>query len=275
MSLPKEHVAAMYADYQRGMSLAALGRRYGKDRRSIAEVFSRRGYPLRPGTNPNAVRAGKGQFAPFTPLSPAEIDVLVDQAKKVRVPEPLKLEWRHWTMKRRGKFIARLRAKLNLPTERPGAPFSANVEPFDYTTPRAWELVAKMNAGRNSRDARIKLDISSQGVIWKERLWFWSHKVGYQSGPWTPQGGRPALHRVIWEDYHGHPLPKSCVVRFADGNPNNFEPENLQLQTRDDICRQNQAAALTRRSRELTSVLLNSNQGKENGHALTIAALRQ
>lgn len=39
-------------------------------------------------------------------------------------------------------------------------------------------------------------------------------------------------HALIWEKHHGKPVPKGSIVRFADGNQRNFNPENLVLVTR-------------------------------------------
>lgn len=45
-------------------------------------------------------------------------------------------------------------------------------------------------------------------------------------------------HRLIWESVHG-PLPKGTVVIFLDGDRLNFEPDNLQLITRQELLRLN------------------------------------
>lgn len=39
-------------------------------------------------------------------------------------------------------------------------------------------------------------------------------------------------HALIWEKHHGKPVPKGSIIRFADGNQRNFNPENLVLVTR-------------------------------------------
>lgn len=188
------------------------------------------------------------------------------------MPAELKLEWRTWSLERRGWFITKLRAKLARLGDRRDLPFSSNVELFDYASPRAHEIAQRVNAGTDSRSARVKIDICSQGVIWRDRLWFWSHKVGYQSGPWTPENGRPVLHKAIWEETHGRKVPRHHVIRFIDGNPNNLAPENLHLATRNDIARENQAAALLRKSRERTAILLNRHQ-TGNRHDLSDSLL--
>ena len=265
----------MYLDYRKGMSFAELARRYGKARASIREVFRRRGLEVAPPKHSPAARLENGSFAPAISLSRAQIDELVENATSLAVPVELKLEWRKWSMLRRAQFIKRLREKLKSPKERPNTPFSKGVQPFDYTTPRAQEICRRMNAGRDSRSALIKLNISSQGVIWNGQLWFWSHKVGYQAGPWTAEEGRPCLHRVIWERHHKRNIPKDGVISFRDGNRNNFHSSNLVVQTRNDLCRMNQAAALQKRSRELTGILLTRTQENNHETTHTIQSLRR
>lgn len=39
-------------------------------------------------------------------------------------------------------------------------------------------------------------------------------------------------HAIVWEKHHGKPIPKNCVLKFADGNKQNFSPSNLVLLTR-------------------------------------------
>lgn len=53
--------------------------------------------------------------------------------------------------------------------------------------------------------------------------------------PWT-HNWRP-VHHVVWEEHHDRPLPDGHVLRFRDGDANNFDPGNLELITR----RQNMA----------------------------------
>lgn len=185
-------------------------------------------------------------------------------ATRVRVPPALKVEWRQWSLARRGEFIARIRAKLASPKDRPAFPFSANVEPFDYASEKAHAIAAQMNAGCDSRSARMKIKVCSQGVIWRGKLWFWVHDNGYCQGPYTREHGRPVLHHVIWKETHASTVPPSHVIRFADGNPNNHAPENLVLAHRNDLARENQAAALARKSRETTALLLDLAQNKQN-----------
>ena len=268
-------VQQMYADYQQPMSLAAVGRKYGIDRRSVRENFERRGLTVRPSPCVETRHRDNGRWTPYVPFTDEQLEELIARTDRLHVPIELKLEWRKWSLERRGWFISRLREKLKLTTERPALPFSNNVEPFDYATPCAHDLVRRTNEGTDSRGARIKLDICSQGVIWSGRLWFWSHKVGYQSGPWTPEHGRPSLHKTIWEEKHGRNLPPGHVIRFADGNPNNLNPDNLVLATRNEVCRANQAEALMKKSRATTALLLDRAQRENpNEYTDTLTKLR-
>jgi hypothetical protein len=272
-SLAPELVAQMYAEYQTGISMAALAQRFGKHRRSLCQIFARRGLKLRPCKRLNEHRSSTGQFQPAKPLTQKQVTGLIKRATKLAVPFPLKLQWRKWSLERRGQFIARLRAKLNSPKDRPQTPLSKGMAAFDYATPRAHEIAATMNEGLDSRSAAIKINICSQGIIWRNFLWFWSDKVGYVSGPWTPNGGRPCLHHVIWEEHNGRNVPSGHVLIFADGNKNNFAPANLKLVSRDLICRQNQAAALFRKSRQFTSILLDRAQRSDRRGRRTISIM--
>lgn len=276
VAVPDEAVHQMHREYiDENLSMAELARRYNRSRRSISELFHRRGLPTRFDRRASAAHLPNGCFAPYTPLTSDQIDNLIAQSTRIVVPPQLKLEWRHWSMDRRGDFITRIRTKLNSPNDRPTTPFSDNVEPFDYTSPRALQIAKELNAGTNSQTARIKINPSSQGVIWNNRLWFWSHKVGYVSGPWTPEHGRPALHQTIWRSHHNRDIPPRHVISFADGNPNNLAPENLTLRTRDQLCRSNQAASLLRKSREQTSLILKLTTNPKNDSSRTLSSLRQ
>ena len=265
MTIPAETVALMHAEYSTGVSLCEVARRHGKDRKSLREIFTRRGLPVRT-TRVFKHRYANGQIMPAKPLTERQIDALIVKATKLRVPDALAREWRKWPLEKRGSFIARLRTRLRSPRDRPSAPFSANVTPFDYATPAARAIVAAANAGKNSRKAGIKIDACSQGVIYKGRLWFWGHKIGYQLGLWTPGLGRPALHHVIWEEAHGRAVPAGHCVIHRDGNPNNLAPENLALISRDENCRRNHVAGLLRKSRERTRLLLALSRKKKGTH---------
>lgn len=261
--IPEVVVVKMYIDYLAGISFTALGPRYGYDRGTVSSAFRVRGWNVRPGTNPDPERLPNGCYAPAKPLTQRQVDALIESATKIRIPDALRLEWRTWPLARRADFIARIRARLQPERDRPNLPFSQNVEPFDYGTQRAHEIMAELNRGLGSRQFRMKIDLCSQGVICRGSLWFWTHKTGYEKGPWNPERGRPLLNHVIWKEAHGCKVPKGHVLSFIDGNPNNLVPENMRLRTRNDVARQNQAAALSKKSRELTKLLLTRTQRKK------------
>lgn len=261
-------VQQMHAEYLAGASLAELGRRSGRSHSSVRELFVVRGLPVRP-CAPTPFDPITGRKLAAIPLTETQIEALIGKALKIAVPLELKLEWRKWPLTRRADFIARLRARLHSPDDAPLGPYSSNVEPFDYGSPRAWEILTEANRGLSSRFWKVKFDVKSQGVIFRDRLWFWSRKTGYQSGPWTPEHGRPVLHHLLWEEENGRPVPPASVIRFADGNPNNFTPSNLILVTRNALARENQASALFRKSRAMTALLLQRNQEKTTGHENT------
>jgi hypothetical protein len=269
-------IRAMHADYERLATFAAVGRLYDRHPETVRRLFQRRGMPLRPSVNRHTERKADGTYKAFEPIREREIQGMIDRATKLKIPDDLRLEWREWPMARRRRFIARLRAKLDSPRDRLRLPFSKNVKPFEYGTPEAHAIADAANAGTDSRGGAAKLRLCSQGVIWGGQLWFWRANTGYQQGDWTPGLGRPVLHRVIYDLRHGKNASRGKVVICKDGNPNNLDPANLGLVTKNDICRQNQAVSLLKKSREMTAVLLARNQekGNKNGLYNTVKILR-
>lgn len=242
--LPKEIIQAIHADYLALKSFDKTGERWNRSATSIRGVLIAHKLiaadPLKSARVKSRPKQANGCFAPLTPATPEEIDAIIVGMTRLRIPDAIRQEWRKWSFEKRGEFIDRVRKKLNSPLDRPTKPFSSNVEPFDYASPKAQEMVNKMNAGLSSQKAVIKIDLCSQGVIYKDRLFFWSPKgVGYvSSGPWTPNGGRPLLHHIIWEESNG-PVPKKHTVIFKDGNRNNFDPANLTLRSMADCAMMN------------------------------------
>ena len=187
---------------------------------------------------------------------------MVESAIDFHVPDALKFTWRKWTLAQRADFLARLRARISpgvAQANRPTTPYSSNVEPFDYGSEHAHAIMRAANVGRNSRTKALQIRLNSEGVIFEGSLWFWTYKTGYAKGP-LRQGTLHLLHHRIWSLAHGRPVPPGHVLRFIDGNPNNLVADNLILLTRDQVARENQAAALSKKSRELTALLLNRSQ---------------
>jgi len=272
--IPKETVDAMYADYQSGMSLVAVAHKYGgRSNKTLHDIFKRRGLALRV-HHVNPIDPETGCFAPAKPLTEVELSTLIDSMTKIAVPPRLQQEWRKWSLEKRASFLARVRARIKSPDDRPITPFSSNVEPWDYTTPRAHAICKKENAGRNSRSAPSKLKVVSQGVIWRDRLFFWCRKIGYSVGPWRFGSGRPTLHHLIWEEENGRKIPPQHTVIFLDGNHNNFDPANLRLRSRSDCAQQNKSRFLLKHSREITKLLLTKSQTKNHEHIDNLKALK-
>jgi hypothetical protein len=260
--LTREFVEAVHRDYVAGMTLAAAGRKYGHDRRTLRDCFARFGLKIRP-LHYEIIRGRHGQIAPVKPKTDREINELVAKAPRMAVPGPLRVEWRHWSMSRRMWLIGKLRNRF--PSTRPKGAYSSNVVPFDYGTPAPREIMESMNEGTNSRTKRCQLRPISEGVIFEGRLWFWvsQHKNrgnmqgdGYFIGTWKPGRGRPCLHHELWERTHGRKVPEGYTVVHADGNKNNLEPSNLVLRSRADCARQNIVIWRMKRSREQTAALL-------------------
>lgn len=242
--IAKETIEAMWADYSGGISLNAVGRKHGRDRRTVRELFERRGLKVRPLTYTVKLLAN-GQFAPAPAATAAELEGMIAKATRVQVPLELAREWRLWKLNRRMWFIGRLRNRF--PSMRPKGPFSTNLTPFDYGTPAAREIVKRMNIGRNSRNKLATLKPCSEGVIFEGKLYFWvkqrpfrnGYGDGYFEGNWKPGRGRRALHRIIWEKLNGRKVPEGFTVIHKDGNKNNLHPGNLGLRSREDCAAQN------------------------------------
>jgi hypothetical protein len=280
---PRSHAVAdtaleaMHAAWMAGDSLQSIERRHGRPAESLRIMFAARGWSLKPPANRYQIRRANGCFLPADEPTQAEIDAAVASAPKFMIPPALARAWKHWNGAKRGSVIVALRDRFDDPRDQPKTPFSRNLIPFDYTTPAAWKIVRAANAGLSSRQWRCHLKITSQGVIWDHRLWFWSRRTAcYQEGiPWTPEHGRPVLSRAVWEAAFKAPVPAGCVVRCKDGNPNNLAPSNLYVCTRNELVRANQAAALNKRSRAIVSNLLSStNQPTNQPHVIRSISLQ-
>ncbi len=149
---------------------------------------------------------------------------MIDSLTRLMIPHALAREWRQWTMDRRAFFLQQVRQKF--PSDRPATPVVDQRRGILSITrrPRAWEIVERDNIGLNSQLCPDKLKLSSEGVIYNDKLWYWCGAKcgGYFAGPYKPGVGRPSLHHVIWEETHGRKVPAACTVIFLDGNPNNF-----------------------------------------------------
>jgi len=260
-------IQLMHAEYMSGMTLNEVARRHQRGGRALRDLFSSRGLFIRNSAGIRAKGSG-GRFEGLSPKSEAEVDEIISGATRLIIPPELKHDWSKWPMARRGEFIARLRDAIPDPKARPELPFSANVVPFDYTTEAAWEIIRRRNSGLCSWYWETKLNIMSQGVIWDGRLWFWARRIGcYVEGiKWSPQRTRNTLSREIWQASNG-PIPPQGVIRERDGNPNNLDPANLVLSDKNEVMRENQARHHTKKSRELTTILLNRHQTTDShGH---------
>jgi len=240
----KAQVTAMYADYQAGMSLSKVGRKYRNiTGGTVREIFMKRGLVVRGMINRWEKHRANGCFEAMPPKTEKEITAMIAALTRLAVPAALKLDWRKWPMTRRAEFIRRARKHLAKNHGRefaPTTPHSSNVQPFDYTTPEARAIAERDNAGKNSQQCPTKLKPVSQGMIYKGVLYYWSAGTGYQScmGPYDPAVGRPQLHRFIYEEHFG-PIPAGMTVIQKDGNKNNFSPRNIGLRSMADCARMN------------------------------------
>jgi hypothetical protein len=95
---------------------------------------------------------------------------------------------------------------------------------------RDLKLRKDMHSLRDQITARHagKLPIGTER--WHENLGITFVKVadkGTMRQKWRPK------HHLVWEKYHGRPVPTRNVV-FKDGNRQNFDPENLIAMTREE-----------------------------------------
>jgi hypothetical protein len=269
--IPAERVAAMYDFYQTGATFAEVERRFGVGKAGVRSIFLGRGLAIRePIANAWRHKRTDGTWQAMPPKTAEEIEELIQAATKIAVPVELKLEWRKWDLEKRVDFIRRLRARLGNTRTAPTGPFCEGMVPFDYGTPAAWEIIRRLNADTNSRTWRAKLNIISEGVIYDGLLWFWSQPFGAyyrRAGKADSERYWVVLPRHVWRKEHGR-IPAGWLVRIRDGNPNNMDPANLYLATKNDVARENQASALSRKSRERTALILSKSQQKGSHHVL-------
>lgn len=237
--LADDEVARMYAHYEAHGSLNSVAREFHRDRRVVREIFVRRGLKL-------IHRAHMGERDPKTGRimaghlhTPAELEAFIARAKVVSIPPELRREWRTWPLARKAGFLRKMRAQIGSNRDAPTTSLSAGLEAFDYGSKRAHAIVRAANEGVPSRLWKVRIDARSEGVIYRGQLWFWCKKTGYQRGPWTAEGGRPCLHRAIWEETHGSKLTSNDIVVFLDGNRNNHAPANLGIKSRYQLVKEN------------------------------------
>jgi hypothetical protein len=242
-------VRKMHREHLSGLYLRDLQRKYGYMDGNIKNAFVRLGLEVK-------LCPTLGHYArTLHRRSKAELLAIVGQTRRIQVPHELRTEWREWSLEKRWWFIRALIKRHGYPFEMPQGPYSANVVPFHYGTKAAHETAAKVNAGLTSRQWLCHLKIMSRGVIYDGHLWSYVPDNGYVRGMFKKGEGRKVLHREIYKAHHGA-IPEGCVVRFRDGNENNFDPANLTLETRNDLARQNQAKHLTAVSRRKLQALM-------------------
>jgi hypothetical protein len=268
---PAAQIRAWHREYLGGTRLKVLGEKYHHTAGDFSRWFREHGLEVRAiGWN------GKAWLV----KTEAEITALIEtvaarprpaDGHTLKVPAEIAQDWKaRWSLAQRADFIRRLRARMALPNDAPTTPFSANVEPFDYGSERAWKIVNAANAGRPSRHWTVRIFPSAQGVIWRGQLWFWIRDSGGRNrgsydGSFVRSGDsktRPHLHREIYESVHG-PIPRAHVVRFRDGNFNNLDPENLYLQSRADEASENRRNIRIKKTRALTAALLQRHERKQ------------
>lgn len=269
--VPDALIHAMHADYMTGMSFADVERKYNRGASTLRDLFKSRGLPVRtPAPNAWRVHRPDGTWDHKAPATEKEITAAIKASTKLIIPASLKLDWRRWDLQKRAKFIARLKAHLNYQRTCPSGPISPGFTPFDYTTPAAWDIVNEANRGLGSTAWVLKMDIKSEGLIYDGLMWFWNAHMGGYMRRGNRTAGEPcwiALHRHVYQTKVGS-IPTGFCVRFRDQNKNNLRPSNLYLASKNEACRENQAKALSRKSKERTQALLNKHQQPAPSHVL-------
>ena len=94
----------------------------------------------------------------------------------------------------------------------------------DFLSPEAQQRVLKNLFPKGPVPANIakigEIRVNTDGYLVKKVQSF-----GNQQKRWR------FLHRLVWEEHNG-PIPKGCVISFADGNKQNCAIENLVLETK-------------------------------------------
>lgn len=267
-------VQAIYSDYRHhGDIVAPLAARWNRTEGTISQLLESRGLRERDAAKSARVKnyarvPGQGCFAKKRRATRGDLLRIIARATKIAIPAELRWEFRGWPMEKRAWFLKQLRARIKSPEDRPEKPFSSNVQLFDYTTPEAQAIKERLNAGLTSREAICRIDLASQGVIYKGELWYWAGWSYCKRGAWTPELGRRQLNRTIWEEHNGRSVPAKHMVYYKDGNMNNLDPDNLGIMLMEQNLRRNQATALFKRSREQTALLLQRSQKKGAKHGL-------
>jgi hypothetical protein len=271
-----EELQGMAAAYREGKSMAEIGRLFvhrrgpvmkgrPRNQKDVRAYLVEMGVAIRHSKTSDRPRGPHGEMIAAPRLTDAQVRKVIAampaaarREHPFKIPAVMRNEWRGYPLERRRWVLGLLRERF--PSTMPRDPFSANVTPFDYASEAAWEILRTVNAGLPSRQWKMRLFPTSEGVIFEGQLWFWIPNSGYLRGIYNAAEKRPSLNQHIWRLTHGCEVPAGHVVRHVDANPNNFEPVNLVLASRNDVARENQAAFYTRHSRETTALLLKRSQ---------------
>lgn len=240
LRVPEEIIAAMHAEHLVGRTLAEVGRRFpgragARAGKSVRELFVRRGLAVRESDRLRGREIGPdGRLLPGPVPSRAEIRRRIKSLRRLKLPPGCRPWWNRAGAAARRWLLGELRRAFPARCARPETAFSANVEPFDYLSPRAWGIARRLNQGRPSRKIPVRLKLASFGVIWDGRLWLWTWDksgVGYHYESGKPVLEREPLHQAIYRREHGE-IPDGALVFFKDGNHNNLDPANLGVRSR-------------------------------------------
>jgi hypothetical protein len=65
------------------------------------------------------------------------------------------------------------------------------------------------------------------------------------------QGKFQVLSHIIWEKHHGKPVPHGMTLRYADGNKDNVDINNLVLTSRSEVIREHSFSNYPKEIREV------------------------
>lgn len=126
---------------------------------------------------------------------------------------------------------------------KPGhVPFQKGMKMVDYMTPEAIERT-KATRFKPGHKPHNHMPVGSE-VIKCDGYWW--RKIA-EPNKWRQ------IHRIVWEETHGQPIPEGHVVIFLDMDRNNLAPDNLRLISRREHRTLNQQGLRTR-NKDLTEV---------------------
>lgn len=126
--------------------------------------------------------------------------------------------------------------KWPLPQPVPATPIRGRgIVRCDFYSASLRRLAKRLKVKLNSKWALIKPHRNSVGLVWRNQVFWWATKGHYRTGKGT--GPRRLFQHVLWEHYHGRPMPARHEIFFRDRDYHNFTKGNLELMTKSEVHR--------------------------------------